>query len=183
MNNKEKVTLPSNGYIDGVPKEVNIRGMKGREISTIFSSLTDSAIEDVIQSVTKEELNLDILPDEDKFFILHRTRVLTFGDTIQQKLRCPKCGKIHDYAVKYDDLEVTQLEENPEKDIEIGGRTFTRRIPTKAVYDEINRFKEKIKATPDMVFTLGQIARIAKVDGKKISTQEMILIVTGKLLL
>jgi ribosomal protein S27E len=176
MNNIEKVILPSNGLLEGIPKEVTVRGMKGREISTLFSSLTDAAIEAIISNVVTEDLNIDLLPDQDKLFILHRTRILTFGTEVEQAVRCPQCGKIHNYVINYDDLELHLLEEaDLTSEITLGtGDIISKRVPNKRVWDEINTYKDKIKIDPGMSYALLKAAMIEKINGKKKSISEII---------
>lgn len=174
MNNIEKVILPSNGLL-GVEREVTIRGMKGIEISTLFSSLTDAAIDNIIKSVTDPSLDPENLCDEDKKFILHKTRVLTFGNNIEQTLRCPYCRNIHTYELNYKDFEVTLLEEDYiTKVIEIGNDKIIPRIPNSKVFNEINRYKDKANLSSDYTFILLQVARIDTVNGKKIPIVKMI---------
>ena len=177
MNNIEKKVLPSNGLIEGIPREVEIRGMKGREISTLFSSLTDAAIDNIIKSVTTPSLDPDELCDEDKLYILHQTRVLTFGNEVEQTLRCPACGMIQDHVFNYEDFDFTLLEEEKLKEeftLSDGETVIKRRIVTQDIIKELARYKEKFKLPDSYAFILLQAARIGKVDGKKKSTSELI---------
>lgn len=176
MNNIDKKVLPSNGLMSGIPREVTIRGMLGREISTLFSSLTDSAVDAVIANVTDPELDPEMLCDEDKQFILHQTRILTFGSEIQQTLRCPFCGHVHDYVVNYDDLDLTYLEEDVLNGILTleDNTKIERRIPTARVMGDIIHYKEKTKAPQSYAFIFLQVARIGKVNGKARSIGELV---------
>jgi hypothetical protein len=176
MDNIEKKVLPSNGLLEDVPREVAIRGMRGREISTVLSSLTDASVDEVIKSVTNPSLEPENLCDEDKKFVLHQTRILTFGEEIQQTLRCPFCGHIHDYTINYSDLELTYLEEEVLNDVlELSdGTKITRRIPSSKTMEEIIRYKDKVKFPPSYSFLFLQASRIGKVNGKKMPIGEMI---------
>lgn len=176
MNNIEKVVLPSNGLLEDVPQEVTIRGMKGIEISTLFSSLTDAAIDNIIRNVVEPDIDTDLLCDEDKKFILYKTRELTFGDTIKQKLVCPHCGKINTYEFKHGELEVDLLEEEAlsEKITLEDGTTITKKIPTKKDWKKVYRYKEKRDLPEDYSFILLFAARIDKVNGKRLALGELI---------
>jgi hypothetical protein len=175
MNNIDKKVLPSNGLLKDVPREVTIRGMKGREISTLFSSLTDASIDAIIKDVTEPSLEPDLLCDEDKAFILHQTRVLTFGSEVQQTLRCPICGHIHDYVFNYDDFEINYLEENHlEEELTIGDQTIKRRIPTSETMAELKRYKEKFNLPDSYAFILLQAGKIGSINGKKKTTTELV---------
>lgn len=176
MNNLDKKVLPSNGLLKGIPREVMIRGMKGIEISTLFSSLTDAAVDEIIRAVTDPSLNPEDLCDEDKLFILHQTRILTFGDEVEQSLRCPHCGHIHNYTINYSDLEFTTLEQDvlDDKLVLPDKMTITRRIPTSLDMEEINRYKERMNLPKSYSFLLLQASRISKVNNKKKSIAELI---------
>jgi len=175
MNNIEKKTLPSNGLIENVPKEVTIRGMKGREISTLFSSLTDASIEKIIKDVTEPSLDPDLLSDEDKSFILHQTRILTFGTEIQQTLRCPFCGHIHDYIVDYSDFSVTLLpHDHLEEEFILEDKTIKRRIANKEVLTSARNHKDKANLSDDYAFILLLATKIGSINGKKKSMFELV---------
>lgn len=176
MNNIDKVVLPSNGLLEDTPKEVKIRGMKGREISTIFSSLTEASIDAVLTEVTEPKVNPSLLTDEDKTFILHKTRELTFGDKVEQSLRCPICGHIDSYEISYGDLEFTLLEEDMlNEEIKMSdGKVITKKIPVKSDWDKIRRYKEKRNLPDDYSFILLQAIRIKTIDGSAKSLGEVI---------
>lgn len=175
MNNIDKKALPSNGLMPNVPNEVTIRGMKGREISTLFSSLTDASIDAIIKGVTEPSLDPDLMCDEDKAFVLHQTRVLTFGPEVQQTLRCPLCGHIHDYVFNYGDLEITYLDENHlEEELVVGEQIIKRRIPDQKILDEVKRYKEKVNLQDSYAFILLQAAKIATINGKKKPVGELV---------
>jgi len=175
MNNIDKKVLPSNGLLNDVPKEVIIRGMKGREISTLFSSLTDASIEQIIKDVTDPSLDPELLTDEDKAFILHTTRVLTFGNEIQQTLKCPFCGHIHTYIVEYSDFSVTLLpDDHLDEEFVLGDKTLKRRVPTKEVLESAKLYKEKVNLPDSYAFILLQASKIATINGKKKSMAELV---------
>ena len=175
MNNIDKKVLPSNGLIENVPKEVTIRGMKGREISTLFSSLTDASIEQIITDVTQPSLDVDLLPDEDKAFILHITRVLTFGNEIQQTLKCPFCGHVDDYVINYDDFSVTYLPDDYlEKELKLEDKIIKRRIPSKETMKAAKAYKDRVGLPDSYAFILLQAAKIGSINGKKKSFAELV---------
>jgi len=175
MNNIDKKVLPSNGLLENVPKEVIIRGMKGREISTLFSSLTDASIEQVIKDVTEPSLDPEILSDEDKAFVLHTTRVLTFGPEITQTLRCPFCGHIQEHEISYDNFNVTLLDENfLEEELVLDDKTIKRRIATSEVISSARMYKEKMNLPDSYSFILLQAAKIETINGKKKTIAELV---------
>ena len=174
MNNIDKKALPSNGLMPNIPSEITIRGMKGREISTLFSSLTDASVDAIIKGVTEPNLDPDLMCDEDKAFVLHQARVLTFGSEVQQTLRCPLCGHIHDYVFDYGDLNIVYLDENHlDEELIIDGQTIKRRIPDQKILEEARRYKAKAGLQDSYAFILLQATRIATINGKKKSIGEL----------
>lgn len=176
MNNIEKKVLPSNGLMEDIPREVVIRGMLGREISTLFSSLNDAAIDDIIKNVTDPSLDPDYLCDEDKQFILHQTRILTFGNELQQTLRCPICGHVHDYIINYDDLDFNLLTEDTlnEKLKLADGNVLERRVPSSRIMRDIIRYKEKANKPSSYAFIFLQVSRLGLINGKQRSIGDLV---------
>lgn len=175
MNNIDKKVLPSNGLIEGIPKEVTIRGMKGKEISTLFSSLTDASIESIIKEVTDPRLDPEELTDEDKAFILHQTRILTFGHELQQTLRCPFCKHIDNYILDYNNFEVIYLDENHLTDeLELDGVIIKRRLVNTELLKEARNYKNKVNLPDDYAFILLQATRIASLNNKKKTIAELV---------
>lgn len=165
MVNVKEYILPSNGHL-GYAKKVNIRSMKGGELSTAMSSLTAASMDRIIEAVMQPLISADMLSDEDKFFILHMARVQTFGDILSQAIRCPFCGEIHTYDVNYNDFKVKYLdnedEASGEKNIEFGTNKLTvkKRIPTAEDFADIKLYQEKHKPNADFAFILYMIAKI-----------------------
>ena len=175
MDNIDRVKLPSNGLL-GTPAEVVIRGMKGKEISTLYSSLNEPAIEAIIKTVTDPSLDPASLCDEDKYYILHKTRTLTFGDDIKQTLKCPFCGNIEEHDVSYANFESKSLElEDLDITIELdNGMKVTRQVATKVTWNAINSHKEKRNLPPEYSFILLIASKIKTIDGKRMSIGELV---------
>jgi len=170
MLNINKYKLPSNGLL-GYQDEVSIRSMTGRELSTAYSSLSDASIEEIIKGVIEPKIDLRIMADEDKLFILHTTRVLTFGKELRQVLRCPICGEIHDYEVNYDDFKIDYLDIKEEssilklKDTDI---EVKRKIPVAEDYLEAKYFQEKYSIPERDSFLILQALKVEYIkDDKK----------------
>lgn len=174
MKNIDKLVLPSNGLIPEIPREVTVRAMQGDELSTLYSSLTDASIEEVIQSVTKEKLNPDILCDEDKAAILHKTRRLTFGDIVQQTQVCPHCQKVHTYEIDYNDFEFTELDIDLFKtEITLSnGDKVTRRLPNKEILQDIEVAKKRRPLKKGEMFNVLLFSKIETVNGKRLTLLE-----------
>jgi hypothetical protein len=175
MQNVDKVKLPSNGLL-GAPEEVGIRSMTGREISTIFSSLNEESLNRVISAVTEPNLDPSTLCDEDKYFILHKTRTLTFGDEIVQTLKCPFCNHMEEYTINYDQFDLKYLAmEDLAVEVTVGKDTvISRKIPLRSDWEKINTYKEKRKLTDDYAYILLQAAKVDKVNGERKSLGEVV---------
>ncbi len=175
MINVEKVLLPSRGLL-GTLEEVTVRAMKGMEISTIYSSLNPESIDQVLVAVTEPAIDPKKTPEEDKFFILHKTRTLTFGNEIDQTLRCPVCKHVETYVINYDDFEVVTLEEDQiHKTIKLeDGTEIETRIATSSVWTNIDSYKEKrnLPATYAFIFLIA--SGIGKINGEKKSIGELV---------
>jgi uncharacterized C2H2 Zn-finger protein len=150
--------------------------MKGKELSTLFSSFNEAAVDEIIKAVTDPSVDPDMLCDEDKKFILHKTRVLTFGNMLDQTLRCPFCGKIHTYNIDYDNFELSHLDEDwlNEKITMPDGKVITKAIPTKADWNAAHKHKEKRGLPDSYSYLLLQAIRISHVDGSRKTLSELI---------
>lgn len=176
--NIEKVILPTNGLV-GYNREVSISAMKGRHLSTILSSLDDGAIDKVIEDIIDPSIPIEDLTDEDKTFILHKARALTFGNNIKQTLKCPICGEVHNYELNYDIFDVKILEqEDAEREFifEFKNKTLTitNKIPTGSTWDEIEQYKRRYNPDQTLAYILLQVAHIDTINGKRWSVNEMV---------
>jgi uncharacterized C2H2 Zn-finger protein len=162
MLNKDKYILPSNGML-GYPKYVTIRAMTGRELSMVYSTLNEAVINEVITNVIEPKISIDLLCDEDRAFILHSTRVLTFGRDVVQVLRCPFCGEIHSYKLDYSNFNIKYLES--EEDASgiyklDNGDEIKKRVPSTERFNEIAAYKEKYNVPAYDAFLLLQVAKV-----------------------
>lgn len=175
--NIKKINLVSDGLLENVPETITVREMKGSELSTVFSNFNDEAVEYVIESVIVDEgIDIDDLTEQDKHLILHTTRVLTFGNTITQTLRCPFCNQIHDYDIDYSEFDIDLLDETYLSDSKftVGEHTYERKIPTARDFKTIKRFKERANISFQDDFIVLQMLHIKSVDGKVLPNSTLI---------
>lgn len=168
--NIEKVVLPTNGLVK-YPREVYISAMRGRHLSTILSSLDDGAVDKVIEDIIEPKISITELTDEDKTFILHKARTLTFGNEIKQTLKCPVCGDIHEYTLNYEDFDTIYLREEDvgkELIINVGGKEYAiiNKIPTGETWEEVEQYKRRYKPVPTLAYILIQAAHISTINGR-----------------
>lgn len=167
--NITKIKLPSNGLLEKVPAEITVRGMKGQELSMIYSNFNDESVDEVIKAViVDEDINLTDLTDQDKAAILHSTRTQTFGNITTQAVPCPFCGQIHEYDINYDQFETKFLEEEyiTNNNITIGDNTYERRVPTSGTYQQLRAFRDKYNINQHDEYILKQMAFIKKLNNK-----------------
>lgn len=169
MLNKDKYILPSNGFLD-YPREVVIRAMTGRELSMAYSILNETSIDEIVYNVIEPKIEVSQLCDEDKSFILHSTRVLTFGHNVDQVLRCPFCGEVHPYTIDYKELETIYLESEEQTSGSLilpNGDEIKKQVPTSARFNEISSYKTKYNVPSYDAFLLLQVAKVEYIKEKE----------------
>lgn len=173
----EKFKLPSNGLL-GAPAEVKIKAMRGRELNMVYSSLSDASIDKIIERVTDPSLDPEELCDEDKSAILYYTRLLTFGEYIDQHMKCPHCGGIHKVSANYSEFVLTLLEEDNLKVVHLdNGDELHRRVPTPKIQKEIELFKKRYEVDvldSQLLLMMTRIDKIVKEDGTTIRNLKML---------
>lgn len=177
MANIKKIDLPTNGVLNA-PKQITIRELTGKDLSALYSNFNEEALDYVIKQaiIEPEEIDLDSLATEDKTYILHALRVLTFGSEVEQTLRCPFCGKVHDYVINYDDFALNKIPSDyltHGSIAEIAGKAIERTIPTIHKLETIRNFKEQMKISDHDDYILLLMGYINTVDNKKLSPLDL----------
>lgn len=174
MRNFGKIKLPSNGLL-GYPQEVTIRDLDIEELSTIYASMNDASIERVFKSIIGDQVEISKLVDEDKVYILHKVRQLTFGDEIKTGSRCPFCGFINQHSADYHDFSVVFLtKEQVEETLELSnGDKVSRNFPNEKDKNEIRDLITKFNLTSKgEQFTLSQVLLLGSVNGERLTALE-----------
>lgn len=148
----EKVKLPSNGLL-GYPAEVTVRELKGSELSVIYTSLSDSSVDYVLKQALVDDsknIDLDMMADQDKLFLLIKLRILTLGPNLIQNVKSPYgTQRIQEVELDLASMEVMYLEQKElDKELEVTDQNGTvyvlkRRVPNRKVIEEIMEAKEK----------------------------------------
>lgn len=174
MNNYDDLVLVSKGQMLGVPERVRVRGLLGKEISSIYSSMTNASIDKVIYEIIEPKVDVSLMCDEDKVLILHKARQLTFGDEIVQDLKCPFCNHKETHIFNYNDFKVDYLPDNYlATEVELSGHKIKIKIPTRIDFERLDEFKNSEKLEDDSVFTLLLMSKVDRVDGKVLSLKEL----------
>ena len=108
----EQHKLPSNGMLEGVPREVTIQNMTTAEEKMLIGSSEELYDTLITKCVTEpENFDFDSLILADQQFLLIRIRSMSYGSEYPYSYRCPNCGQIHEYMLDLDSFETTYLED------------------------------------------------------------------------
>jgi len=177
----EQIVLPSKAllYEDDIPSEITIKAMSTSEEKLIYGSSDPNSIDEVIRACIVEPKNLDIdqLITADKYFVMIRLRMLTYGDEYQIFYTCPECNHKNPYKINFNELESYELPEDfiepyeftlPMSKKEVGIRLL-RGKDLKDVDRESKRLLNKFpEMKGDISYTLRMAKYIQTIDGERV---------------
>ena len=114
----EGYELPSKGkiYSENINPHIELRSMTAREemrrlspSSTPLKTLAD-IIEDCI--IEKPSIHVYDMSLGDYEFLLHKLRIVTYGEDYKVALRCSECGELIETTAKLDQLSVKEFDED-----------------------------------------------------------------------
>ena len=123
----EGYDLPSKGkiYSEHVNPHIELRSMTARdEMKRLSPSSTPlKTLADIIEGccVEKPAIHVYDMSLGDYEFLLHKLRIVTYGEDYKVSLRCPECGEVIEAVAKLDQLEVKDFNEDELNSL----RTFT----------------------------------------------------------
>lgn len=179
----EKIKLPSAGllYEGEIPAELTIQNLTADEESMLYGSSGDKAIDDIVKSIVKENIDVDLLTVFDRHFILMKGRILTYGPKYPIDLTCPKCGSFH-YDVDLNSLPVYELDKEHAKPWDLkplpqSKAVVTLHVPTGADADEaeaaLKRKVTKFNLNEDRArYKANMASNICKIDGQEVYFDE-----------
>ena len=175
--------LPSKGkiYTESVNPHVELRSMTGREemrrlspSSTPLKTLAD-IIEDCC--VEKPAIHVYDMSLGDYEFLLHKLRIVTYGEDYKVALRCSECHEMIETVAKLDQLNVKEFDEEKVRELQtfslpVSGRTISLNFLTPRRVEEMEvkakDMKRKYKsATIDFDTLVRIMCNIDTVDGEK----------------
>jgi len=112
----EGMELPSKGLIYDKPVDAHIelRSMSGRdEMKRLSPSTTPfKTLADIIEGcmIEKPAIHVYDMAIGDYEFLLHRLRVVTYGDEYKVELNCPYCNESFEAMTHLDDIEVKEFD-------------------------------------------------------------------------
>ena len=182
----ESLDLPSGGKIYGqeCPSQVELRSMTARdEMKRLSPSTTQfKTLAEIIEGCMIEKYPVHVydLALGDYEYLLHRLRIVTYGDEYKLVLRCPYCGEeietvahLEELHIKEFDLE--KFEEARTITLPRSGHTVTLKFQTPRMLDEVEsktkEMKRKFK-TAEINFELLTLLSsvIDTVDGTKLDS-------------
>ena len=191
----EGYTLPSKGkiYFKNVDPHIELRSMTAREemrrlspSSTPLKTLAD-IIEDCC--IEKPAVHVYDMSLGDYEFLLHKLRIVTYGEDYKVALRCPDCGEMIEAVAKLGQLEVKEFNEDEIKEIQTftlpkSGHIISLNFLSPRMVEEMEVKTKDMKrryktATIDFETLVRLLVNIDLVDGEKKNEHELESIVTS----
>ena len=170
----ECAELPSKGkiYGDNIPAVVELRSMTARdEMKRLSPSTTQfKTLADIIEGCLIEKLPIHVydMALGDYEYLLHRLRIVTYGDEYKMSIRCPFCGEYVDTVAHLEELEVQEFDQSAFEAVRTitlpkSGSTVTLNFQTPRMLDENETKVKDYKRRFNLLVTL--ISAIDTVDG------------------
>ena len=185
----ETFELPSKGliYDKKVNPQIELRSMTARdEMKRLNPSGTQfKALAEIIEGccIEKPAVHVYDMALGDYEFLLHRLRIVTYGDDYKIGIRCPHCGQLIETTAHLESLGVKEfdLEEFNKKRVltlPVSKRVVTLNFQTPRMLDEIDakvkEMKRKFKSAEiafDVLVLLEAV--IDTVDGEKLDSTKL----------
>ena len=185
----EGYELPSKGkiYSENVNPHIELRSMTARdEMKRLSPSSTPlKTLADIIEGCCIEKPGIHVYDMSlgDYEFLLHKLRIVTYGEDYKVVLRCTECGESVEAIAKLDQLSVKEYDEETVESLRTfslpkSGRIVTlnflspRRIEESEV--KVKDMKRKYKnATIDFETLVKLIVNIDTIDGEKKPDHEL----------
>lgn len=191
----EGYELPSKGkiYAKAVNPHIELRSMTARdEMKRLSPSSTPlKTLADIIEGCCIETPAVHVydMALGDYEFLLHKLRIVTYGEDYKVNLRCPECGERIETTAKLDQLEVKEYDDDRVRELQTfslpkSGRTITLNFLSPRSVEEmeakVKDMRRRYKtATIDFETLVRLLYNIDLVDGEKKSETELENIVTN----
>jgi DNA-directed RNA polymerase subunit RPC12/RpoP len=185
----EGYELPSKGkiYSKAVNPHVELRSMTARdEMKRLSPSNTPlKTLADIIEGCCVEQPGIHVYDMSlgDYEFLLHKLRIVTYGEDYKVGLRCPDCGEKIETIAKLGQLDVKEYDEDSANALRMfslpkSGRTVSLNFISPRMVEEmeakVKDMKRRYKtATIDFDTFVRLLFNIDTVDGEKKSETEM----------
>ena len=191
----EGYELPSGGkiYDVSVNPHVELRSMTARdEMKRLSPSSTPlKTLADIIEGccIEKPAVHVYDMSLGDYEFLLHKLRIVTYGEDYKVSLRCTNCGELIEAITKLGQLEVKEFNEEEVNKLQtfslpVSGRSVTLNFLSPRLVEEmeikVKDMKRRYKtATIDFETLVRLLVNIDLVDGEKKSETELENIITN----
>jgi predicted RNA-binding Zn-ribbon protein involved in translation (DUF1610 family) len=191
----EGYELPSKGKIYGanVNPHIELRSMTARdEMKRLSPSSTPlKTLADIIEGCCIETPAIHVYDMSlgDYEFLLHKLRIVTYGEDYKVTLRCPNCGEMIETVAKLGQLEVKEYDEEEVKNLQTFTLPKSNRLVTLSFLSPrmVEEMEVKVKdmkrryknATIDFETLVRLLTNIDLVDGEKKSETELENIITN----
>ena len=191
----ERYELPSKGkiYSENVNPHIELRSMTARdEMKRLSPSSTPlKTLADIIEGCCVEAPAIHVydMALGDYEFLLHKLRIVTYGEDYKVSLRCPGCGEVIETVSKLGQLEVKEFNEDEVKALQTftlpkSNRLITLNFLSPRMVEEmevkVKDMKRRYKnATIDFETLVRLLTNIDLVDGEKKSETELENIITN----
>lgn len=185
----EGMNLPSKGliYKKDVNPFVELRSMTARDEMKRLSpsSAHFKVLADIIEGcmIEKPSIHVYDMALGDYEYLLHRLRIITYGEDYKIGIKCPHCNEVVETVAHLDELPVVEFDEIKFEELSKitlpkKGDVVTLKFQTPRMLDEIDAevkdLKRKFK-TADISFDLLVLLKkvIDTVNGNKLSNSEL----------
>jgi hypothetical protein len=191
----EGYELPSKGkiYNENVNPHIELRSMTARdEMKRLSPSSTPlKTLADIIEGCCVEAPAVHVYDMSlgDYEFLLHKLRIVTYGEDYKVALRCSSCGESIDTVAKLGQLSIKEFNEDEVRALQTfslpkSGRIITLNFISPHMVEEmevkVKDMKRRYKnATIDFETLVRLLTNIDLVDGEKKSETELENIVTN----
>ncbi len=191
----EGYELPSKGkiYEESVNPHIELRSMTARdEMKRLSPSSTPlKTLADIIEGccVEKPKIHVYDMSLGDYEFLLHKLRIVTYGEGYNVALRCPSCGELIEATADLGQLAIKNFNDEEIDKLRIftlpkSGKTISLNFITPRIIEEseikVKEMKRRYKnATIDFETLVKLQMNINLIDGEKKDETEMENIITN----
>ena len=190
---KETFTLPSKGKVYGeeVPEKITLRSMTTQEDMELlgYSEKKKKKLCDTIDACVVDKFPISaydmILGDYE--FLLHKLRIVTFGNDYSMIINCPNCKQVVKSTTNLDDIEVLEFDSNKignrEIKLPVSKHVIKLSFQTPRMLDKIKeqakdykKHKNKPGVNYELLFKI--MSFISKVDGEELDEATLTQMIT-----
>jgi predicted RNA-binding Zn-ribbon protein involved in translation (DUF1610 family) len=191
----EGYEIPSKGkiYSETLDPHIELRSMTARdEMKRLSPSSTPlKTLADIIEGCCIEQPKVHVYDMSlgDYEFLLHKLRIVTYGEDYKVSLRCPECGESIEAVAKLGQLDVKEFDEDQFRSLQTfslpkSGRTITLNYISPRMVEEmeakVKDMKRRYKnVTIDFDTLVRLLTNIDLVDGEKKSETDLENIITN----